>query len=236
MVTNYLASLSDAPVEIAHSIIRRCTAKFSTAQQLQKKGGYIFQQRHDNAFQQNFVRSVKYPYTPKQLKMLSEKCAIWLLEAFGKIYQMRNQYPSIVKSSSNGINTYKLALLGYEITDCHLPRGFVTSKKPNTAILCDHCNHTNDSVNGSVLACGHGYHSHCLQTCQFKCLICLDYLQKEVKKNVDALIVSLTKGSFENDSIEEDTVDDLSDAEEVRDDTEETARLLENAKQLFIQL
>jgi len=91
---------------------------------------------------------------------------------------MRDQYPLIVKTSSSGINTYKLVSLGYEVTDRHLPRGFVTSKKPSSSILCDfiYCDVTNDSSNGSVLACGHGYHSRCLQRCQFKCTICLDYL------------------------------------------------------------
>jgi hypothetical protein len=242
MITNYLASLSDAPVEIAHSIIRRRTVNFSGAQQLRKQAHFIFQQRHDNAFQENFVQSVKYPNAPKQVQVLSQKCAIWLLEAFGKIYQMQDQCSFIVESSSDGINTYKLASLGYQITDRHLPRGFVTSKKPDTSTLCDamHCisTNTNDSFAGSILSCGHGYHSHCLKTCQFKCLICLDYLQKEVKKNVDALIVSITKRAAENECIENSNPveDDLSDADEVRDDMEVTAGLLENAKKAFIQL
>ena len=42
MFTNYLASLSDGPVEIIHSIIRRRTAKFFTAQQLQKEHVLFF--------------------------------------------------------------------------------------------------------------------------------------------------------------------------------------------------
>jgi hypothetical protein len=241
MVTNHLASLSDSPVEIAHSIIRRRTVKFNTAQQLQKEAHFIFQQRRDNEFQKHFVQTVKYPYSPKQLHMLSQKCAIWLLRAFGKIYQRRDQYPLIVKSLSDGICTYKLPSLDYEITDRHLPRGFVTSRKPNTSNLCDFvdCKCTNDLSNGSILACGHGYHSHCLQICQFKCFICLEHLQNQIKKNVDALMVSMTKRSAENESIEKssNTVeDDLSDAEEVRDEIEITASLLEHEKQSFTQL
>jgi len=241
MVTNYLASLSDRPVEIAHSIFRQHTQKFSTAEQLQKKAHFIFQQHLDNAFCQNFVDSVKYPYTPKQLQMLSQKCARWLLEAFGKIYLRRNQYPSVVKSSSNGLHTYRLASLGYEVTDRHLPRGFVTSKKPNSSILCDfeHCQYTNDSADGSVLACGHGYHSHCLKTCQFKCFLCLEYLQQETKKNVDALIVSMTKGLGKNEPVEKSSnviEDDLTEAEEVKDDVLEIANLLEDAKRSFTRL
>jgi len=70
--------------------------------------------------------------------MLSQKCAIWLLDAFTKLYQARDQYPLIVETSSDGINTYELPSLGYRITDRHLPRGFVTSKKPSTAILCEY--------------------------------------------------------------------------------------------------
>ena len=124
---------------LVHSIIRRRTAKFSTAQQLQKEAHVIFQQRHENAFQQHFVHSVKYLYTPKQLHILYKKCAIWLLQASGKIYQAHNQYPSNIESSSDGINTYELPSLGYKITDRHLPRGFVTSRKSDTSdfVYCD---------------------------------------------------------------------------------------------------
>ena len=140
------------------------------------------------------MNSVKYPYTPKQLHILSKKCSILLLDVFMKIYQARHLNPLIVKSSSDGINTYKLPSLGYEVTDRHLPRDFVTSRKPNTAILCDYISCDGNSHDGNILACGHSYHNICLQRSQFKCCICLDYLQREVKNNVNALITSLTKG------------------------------------------
>src|SRR5438128_12034221 len=70
MITNHLPSLSDCPVEIVHSIIRRHTAKFSTAEQQQKEARFIFQQRQENAFRERFVNSIKYPYKPKQLRIL----------------------------------------------------------------------------------------------------------------------------------------------------------------------
>ena len=69
--------------------------------------------------------------------------------------------------------------------------------------------------------------------------MCLEHLQNQIKKNVDALMVSMTKRSAENESIEKssNTVeDDLSDAEEVRDEIEITASLLEHEKQSFTQL
>ena len=191
MITNHLPSLSDCPVEIVHSIIRRHTAKFLTAEQLQKEARFIFQQRQENAFRERFVNSVKYPYKPKQLRILTRKCAIWLLDAFKKLYQARDQYSLIVETSTSGINTYKLPSLGYNITDRHLPRGFVTSKKPNTAILCDYTD----------LACGHGYHSRCLQRCQYKCYICLGYLQDEITKNVNAMLSSMTTEYNENERV-----------------------------------
>ncbi|RIB07183.1 hypothetical protein C2G38_2046214 [Gigaspora rosea] len=194
MLTNNLESLSNCPVEIVHSVIRRRTAKYSTAQQLQKEAHCIFQNREDSEFQQHFVTSKKYPYTPKQLNTLSRKCATKLLDMFAKIYQAHHGYPSIIQTSSNGINTYKLPSLDYEIMDRHLPRGFVMNWKPNATILCDYvyC-YNSSSIDGIVLTCGHGYHNHCLQRCQFKCLICLGYLQGEVKKNIDALLKSLMK-------------------------------------------
>ena len=103
------------------------------------------------------------------------------------VYQAQNQYPLIIKTSSNGINSYKLPSLVYEITDCHLPRGFVTSRKPSTDIFCDYvyCDYTNTNYNlnnCSVLACGHGYHNHCLQRCQSKCLITWTIFNSKSKK------------------------------------------------------
>ncbi|RIB30695.1 hypothetical protein C2G38_2152026 [Gigaspora rosea] len=243
MVTNNLSSLSDCPVELVHSIIRRRTTKFSEANQLQKEARFIFQHRGDNAFRQYFVNSIKYPYSPKQLHTLYQKCATILLNTFKKIYRGRYLYSSIISSSDN-INTYNLPSLGYEITDRHLPRGFVTSRKPFTTILCDyvHCDRTNCSNysdNGKVLACGHGYHDYCLEKCNLKCLICLDYLRGEVSKNINALRVSMRKKLGENEFIEEDfggvVEDDLDNSETAIDDAA-TIENLENAKKSFFEL
>src|SRR6185369_5679503 len=141
------------------------------------------------------------------------------------LHLRRNQYPLITETSSNGINSYNLPSLVYEITDRHLPRGFVTSGKPSIDIFCDYvyCDYTNytDLNNCSVLACRHGYHNHCLRRCQSKCLICLEYLQVEIKKNVNALKESMTKRLNENEFIEnnENTVDDdLDNVEPITDD------------------
>ena len=84
--------------------------------------------------------------------MLSQKCAIWILESFAKIYPTRNQYALVLKSSSDGISTYKLLSLGYEITDRYFLREFVTSKKPNAFGLCDfiYCDQSNDHIDSSV--------------------------------------------------------------------------------------
>ncbi|RIB16018.1 hypothetical protein C2G38_2191071 [Gigaspora rosea] len=220
IIINHLSFLSDCPVELFHSIIRRRTAKFSTGEQLRNVAHTIYQQRHSNDFQQQFVRSEKYPYSPKQLRMLSQKCAIHLLALFTKIYYAYN-ISSCVISSSDNINTYKLLSLGYEVTDRHLPRGFVTLRKPNISVLCDstYCNTPYDSVNSSILACGHGYHSYCLQNQQFNCL---DYLQNEVRKNTNALIKSLTKSLGEN-LPKEDTDNDDEDSDEIHEISDEVA-------------
>ncbi|RIB03515.1 hypothetical protein C2G38_2224849 [Gigaspora rosea] len=178
MVTNNLSSLSDCPVELG-----------------------------DNAFQQYFVNSIKYPYSPKQLHTLYQKCATILLNTFKKIYRGHYLYSSIISSSDN-INTYNLPPLGYEITD----------------------------HNGKVLACGHGYHDYCLEKCNLKCLICLDYLRGEVSKNINALRVSMRKKLGENKFIEEDfggvVEDDLDNSETAIDDAA-TIENLENAKKIF---
>ncbi|CAG8837415.1 33003_t:CDS:2, partial [Gigaspora margarita] len=156
-------------------------------------------------------------------------------------YDRRQKY---IGNSSDNINTYNLPSLDYEITDRHLPRGFVTSRKPFTTVLCDymHCDRTNCSNysdNGKVLACGHGYHNYCLEKCNLKCLICFDYLQGEVSKNINALRVSMRKKLGENEFIEEDfggvVEDDLDNSETAIDDAA-TIENLENAKKSFFEL
>ena len=101
-----------------------------------------------------------------------------------------------------------------------------------------HCD--SDSPDGNVLACGHGYHGLCLQRSQSKCSICLDYLQSEVKKNVDALISGLTnklgKNDFANETSENVGEDDLGNVEEATDDLVTTEGLLENRKKSFLEL
>jgi len=178
----------------------------------------------------------------KAIIYASRKCAIWLLDMFTKLYQARDQNPLIVETSSDGINAYELPSLGYTITDRHLPRGFVTSRKPNTAILCDYvdCNCSNRLHDDIILACGHGYHIRCLNQCQSKCLICLGYLQDAIKKNVDAMLTSMTKEIVENETIDESnenvTEDDLNDVDEITDDALMMECLLERAKTLFLEL
>ncbi len=93
-----------------------------------------------------------------------------------------------------------------------------------------YCDQTNNNLNGSVLACGHGYHSYCLQRCQFKC---------EIKNNINALITSLMKSLIENEPIDENIEDtgedDLNDAEVTIDDLI-MDNLLESAKKSFLEL
>ncbi|RIB26919.1 hypothetical protein C2G38_2161954 [Gigaspora rosea] len=95
-------------------------------------------------------------------------------------------------------------------------------ENPLQPLYVTNCNCIDYSDCGKVLACGHGYHNQCLKKCQFKCLICLDYLKDEIKKNVDAL----KKGN-----IIEDNIDNVEIA--VGDTTIEE---LEFAKKLFLEL
>ncbi|RIB14800.1 hypothetical protein C2G38_2039893 [Gigaspora rosea] len=146
------------------------------------------------------------------------------------------------RTTATSLPTHMATIVANEITDRHLPRGFVTSKKPNIFAICDsiHCNTPYDLSNGSVLACGHGYHSYCLQNQQFKCFICLDYLQNEIRKNTDALIKSLSNSLGENlskEDIEEDKGDDEDPNEihEISDDVM-VERQLEDAKKLFFEM
>ncbi|CAG8825705.1 35578_t:CDS:2, partial [Gigaspora margarita] len=153
----------------------------------------------------------KYLYTPKQLNTLSQKCAAKLLDVFAKIYQAHYRHPSIIQTSSDGINTYKLPSLGYEIMDRHLLRGFVMNWKPNATILCNdvYC-YNSSSIDG--------------------------YLQGEVKKNIDALLTSLMKE--EKNLIKDDSkniVKDNSKIDEMTDNSKTVEDSLEHATESFLK-
>src|SRR5215213_7993634 len=70
------------------------------------------------------------------------------------------------------------------------------------AAKCQHCTNYNDLNNCSILACGHGYHNHCLQRCRSKYLISWIIFKSKSKKNVNALKESMTKRLNENEFIE----------------------------------
>ncbi|CAG8838007.1 20419_t:CDS:2, partial [Gigaspora margarita] len=157
-------------------------------------------------------------------------------------YMNALRYPSIINVSSDDIYTYKLPSLGYKVSDCHLPQGFVIAKKPSIVAFCDyvHCRNSNYLVDGIVFACGHGYHNHCLQICQFKCLICLEYFNDKIIENINTLMKSLKKKLDEKEPDLEDIgtiVDDNSDnADDVVDDIPEDLLELENAKESFLKI
>ncbi|CAG8814062.1 34709_t:CDS:2 [Gigaspora margarita] len=145
-----------------------------------------------------------------------------------------------VEGNLKGIKNYTKALqVMYDQES--MQKGFVTIRKPFTTVFCDyvHCD-SNYSVDGKVLACGHGYHNHCLEKCQSKCLICLDYLRNEIKKNIGTLKVSLTKELNEKEFADERTGNiaesDIDDANTATDNMEIVENLLEEAKKSFFAL
>ncbi|RIB19662.1 hypothetical protein C2G38_2181202 [Gigaspora rosea] len=96
----------------------------------------------------------------------------------------------------------------YEITDRHLPRGFVTSRKPFTTILCDYF---------------------------IAVVLTIAEIKKIINAIKESIMNKLGENEF-IDERSEDMAEDNSDADAATDDTTTTANLFENAKQLFLQL
>ncbi|CAG8849383.1 27932_t:CDS:2, partial [Gigaspora margarita] len=135
---------------------------------------------------------------------------------FTKVYKARHLYPLTVNSFDDGINSYKLPSLGYEITDHHLPRGFVTSRKLFTNILCDYlyCDCTNYTN-------------------------CLNDDNDVIKSNVEAIKVSIKKDLGEKEFVDENVEsanEDNSDAEDTTSNIAAMDNLLEQAKKNFFEL
>jgi len=139
------------------------------------------------------------------------------------------------KYAENALQPYEQTALILNVDDYH---NIHTQRKPDTSILCDFelCDQSHNLCDGKILACGHGYHNHCLEQCQNKCVICLEYLQEEIEKNVDAVIMNMTKESADisidatNDNTAED---DLNNVDEAIDNILVAEILLERAKISF---
>ena len=140
----------------------------------------------------------------------------------------------MLKRHLDGINTYELPSLGYRITDHHLPRGFVTSRKPALQffVIIQIATVLTIYLISRILACGHGYHTRCLNRCQSKCFICLGYLQDEIKKNIDAMLMSMIKEVVGSEPIDES---DLSDADEITDDALMIGASIRTCKKIILR-
>ena len=86
-----------------------------------------------------------------------------------------------------------------------LPLGYSTGYPPVLG-QCDHCHGLlNKQEQCQILICGHGYHTNCYISLDFRCRHCLEYLKTGIQQNVDSFLNRLN-GSMDK-LIEEDNED-----------------------------
>ncbi|RIB24732.1 hypothetical protein C2G38_2167822 [Gigaspora rosea] len=186
--------VTDYPVENMHSIIRWQISSTNTSQQLSKIAKVVNAKRDINIFEDTFVVQKKLTYADKDnMSLLTKKAQVFLLETFGKIYQMLGQ-SSIVKGPGKKI-TYKLASLDIIIDKKQMPLGFSSEHLPSFD-KCDQCHGLLCDGTGKssmVIACGHGYYESCFTLLNEKCYHCENFLKLGIKNNVSSLLSRLSK-------------------------------------------
>ncbi|CAG8815126.1 12056_t:CDS:2, partial [Gigaspora rosea] len=137
--------------------------------------------RDINVFEDTFVVQKKSIYADKDnMRLLTKKAQVFLLETFSKIYQRLGQ-SSIVKGPGKKI-TYKLASLDIIVDKKQMLLGF-SSEHLLSSDKCDQCHRLLCDGTGKssvVIACGHGYHESCFTLLNKKCYHCENFLKLEI--------------------------------------------------------
>ena len=216
-----LVQFNDYWVENMHSRIRATTSPHDSAENIRRQVYTLDYHKH-SAFREMFSTTNRYPYSPQDLKFLTNKTCLFLLSQFREIYKkneetilISNQISSLKKrQTKKDLRTiYDLPTLG-KLDTTSMPTGYST---PPLSDGCDYC-HVKLIVNeGIILICGHGYHIGCYNRMDNKCEPCLNYYKDGISKNVKSFLKCLNTET--NEPIDElrepnDTVDEADSDEE----------------------
>jgi hypothetical protein len=203
---------NDYYVENFHSFIRRQANNYDTAaQQINNQAKIIDQTRNKNSFAEVFSKNHNIVYTEKQLKFLEKKTAVFLLNLFQNVWKNRGR---TTKKKFKKSWQYNLPSLGKIVDEKVLPMGWNSSCPPKLDRLCDWNKCTSSSeVPGSILSCGHGYHTEYFNKANQKCPYCYKYLCDGIKYNCKIFLNTLNK-KFDDDK---DNGEDLEDQVNLQD-------------------
>ncbi|RIB08461.1 hypothetical protein C2G38_2211592 [Gigaspora rosea] len=104
-IEKHLVQFNDYWIENMHSRIRATTSPKDSANNI-KLQAYILDYQKYSAFREMFSTTKRYPYSPQELKFLTNKTCLFLLSQFQKIYKNNNEANLIsVTSMPAGFST-----------------------------------------------------------------------------------------------------------------------------------
>jgi len=176
-------------------------------------------------FRQTYCNYKNYPYSLRDLDLLAHKTSIFLLDQFQSVFRSIRQReseprPSIPKGKKKRRITLQYDSITMETLDmAKLPLGYSTGYPP-VLEKCDHCHEPllYEQEQCQILICGHGYHTNCYVSLDFRCRHCLEYLKKGIQQNVESFLNRLNSGT---DELIEDDTEDIADNEDEGEENEE---------------
>ncbi|RHZ76961.1 hypothetical protein Glove_187g6 [Diversispora epigaea] len=179
---NNLWMFDEYPVENFHSLVRRYTSgKVTCEEWLRRDAMFIDYHRNDNQFAQSFAPKRSYPYTKKNLDLMTKRTAIFFLQFFEKLWINREKAEKKMEGARIKKPYYYFPPLSKRFPFGAIPLGYHSSHLPNQNKFCDYenCDFI-FNTNGIVLICGHAYHEECFDRIGLKCQYCFDYLSASI--------------------------------------------------------
>ncbi|RHZ84376.1 hypothetical protein Glove_82g91 [Diversispora epigaea] len=136
---------------------------------------------NDNQFAQSFAPKRSYPYTKKNLDLMTKRTAIFLLQFFEKLWINHGKAEKKMEGARIKKPYYYFPPLSKRFPFGAIPLGYHSSHLPNQNKFCDYenCDFI-FNTNGIVLICGHAYHEECFDRIGLKCQYCFDYLSASI--------------------------------------------------------
>ncbi|RHZ49796.1 hypothetical protein Glove_511g6 [Diversispora epigaea] len=179
---NNLWMFDEYPVENFHSLVRRYTSgKVTCGEWLRRDAMFIDYHRNNNQFAQSFTSKRSYPYTKKNLDLMTKRIAIFLLQFFEKLWINCGKAEKKIEGARIKKPYYYFPPLSKRFPFGAIPLGYHSFHLPNQNKFCDYenCDFI-FNTNGIVLICGHAYHEECFDRIGLKCQYCFDYLSASI--------------------------------------------------------
>ncbi|KAI8513663.1 hypothetical protein Bbelb_079870 [Branchiostoma belcheri] len=176
-ITANLSSITEKPVEVFHSLLRRRTKSWSTAQGIQRTARTTAMRQFNNEFLTHLWPETNHPPS-KDYQLVQGAAAKVLTNLLADVRKNLGQAQRVTLSLNNGSRVatqdFWLPSLQTNLPTKCMPLAYLLGHDPDQAQRCDaKCQQNRSPV--VRLTCGHSY------CCTTTCPVCIPELQKMAK-------------------------------------------------------